>query len=94
MSYTLIIVVQQTKGEIKMNEAKILDEMIAEADETREHGKYYSASFKDVDGVGRVACYRDYGVRKNGYFAKVARTNWKLNGKVISLAKLQNQLNG
>ena len=43
------------------------------------------------DGLGRIACYRDYSVRKNGYFAQVARTNWKLNGKVIYAANLQAQ---
>jgi hypothetical protein len=76
-----------------MNANQILQNMIQEADATRDQGKFYSASFKDIDGLGRIACYRDYSVRKNGYFAQTARTNWKLNGKVISVANLQNQFN-
>jgi hypothetical protein len=76
-----------------MNANQVLQNMIQEADSTREKEEFSSASFKDVDGLGRIACYRDYSVRKNGYFAQVARTNWKLNGKVISAANLQAQFN-
>ena len=68
-----------------------LQNFIKAADVARKEKSMYSSSLTTVENVGEVICYRDYGVYKKGR-PSIARSNFKLNGKVISAANLSNLL--
>ena len=59
-----------------------MQKLIAQADESRTPGAMYSMA-KTETPIGVVICYRDYSVYRAG-MPHSTRTNWKLNGKVIS----------
>jgi hypothetical protein len=64
---------------------------IKAADLLRKENSMWSSSLTEIDNIGEVICYRDYGVYKKGR-PTVTRSNFKLNGKVISAQNLSNLL--
>ena len=68
-----------------------LQNFIKAADAARKEKAMWSNSLTVVENVGEVICFRDYGVYKKGR-PSVVRSNFKLNGKVISAANLSNLL--
>jgi hypothetical protein len=68
-----------------------IQNFIKAADQARKEKSMWSSSVTTVENVGEVICFRDYGVYKKGR-QSVARSNFKLNGKVISAANLANLL--
>jgi hypothetical protein len=68
-----------------------LQNFIKAADAARKENSMWSSSLTTIENVGEIICYRDYGVYKKGR-PVIARSNFKLNGKVISAANLSNLL--
>ena len=68
-----------------------LQNFIKAADQARKEKSMWSGSVTTVENVGEVFCFRDYGVYKNGR-PSIPRSNFKLNGKVISAANLSKLL--
>lgn len=71
----------------------LLNEMIKEADSSKDPQKFYSGAKRVIDGIGEIICYRSYYIRSRRTCRPTEpRTNWKLNGKVISKDALSNLL--
>jgi hypothetical protein len=65
----------------------VIQNLIKAADQARKEKSFHSHSSTIIENIGEVICFRDYGVYKNGY-PSTTKSNFKLNGKVISVANL------
>ena len=61
--------------------------LLESADKNRKPGSYWGGAIAHTP-IGKVVCNRDYCVSGKRLGDKHARTTWKLDGKVISAAKL------